>query len=152
MTKDALDVPASAPAVKLEGKKIIIVDDNKINMEIMVNMLKEDGYSVETASGGKECLKKFSKSKEGTYGLIFMDLHMPKMDGFETSKQIRQMNRADALSVNIAALTVDDSEDILEKCAISGMNSYLLKPATKEAVRLLINGGNPLEPSFFEDD
>ncbi|MBO7612961.1 MAG: response regulator [Treponema sp.] len=134
-----------APAINLNGKRILVVDDNKINMEVMAGLLKELGYEVDTASSGDECLKKFSESEDGTYGLIFMDLHMPGTDGLAASKLIRNMPRRDAKFVNISALTVDDSEDILEQCAVAGMDSYILKPATKESVSLLINGGNPLE-------
>ncbi|HBB15438.1 MAG TPA: hypothetical protein DCZ76_14365 [Treponema sp.] len=137
--------PVLAPAINLSGKRILVVDDNKINMEVMAGLLKELGYQVDTASGGEECLKKFSESEDGTYGLIFMDLHMPGTDGLAASKLIRNMPRRDAKFVNISALTVDDSEDILEQCAVAGMDSYILKPATKESVSLLINGGNPLE-------
>ena len=134
-----------APAINLNGKRILVVDDNKINMEVMAGLLKELGYEVDTASSGDECLKKFSESEDGTYGLIFMDLHMPGTNGLAASKLIRNMPRRDAKFVNISALTVDDSEDILEQCAVAGMDSYILKPATKESVSLLINGGNPLE-------
>ena len=139
------DEPVLAPAINLNGKRILVVDDNKINMEVMAGLLKDLGYEVDTASSGDECLKKFSESEDGTYGLIFMDLHMPGTNGLAASKLIRNMPRRDAKFVNISALTVDDSEDILEQCAVAGMDSYILKPATKESVSLLINGGNPLE-------
>ena len=136
--------PVLAPAINLTGKRILVVDDNKINMEVMAGLLRELGYAVDTASSGEECLKKFSESEDGTYGLIFMDLHMPGTDGFSASQLIRNMPRSDAKFVSIAALTGDDSEDILEQCAVAGMDSYILKPATKESVSLLIDGGNPL--------
>ena len=139
------DEPVLAPAINLNGKRILVVDDNKINMEVMAGLLKDLGYEVDTASSGDEYLKKFSESEDGTYGLIFMDLHMPGTNGLAASKLIRNMPRRDAKFVNISALTVDDSEDILEQCAVAGMDSYILKPATKESVSLLINGGNPLE-------
>ncbi len=105
--------------------KVLLVDDNAVNQKLSKIMLESEGYEVEQAMDGKEALEKISQDN---YDIIFMDLRMPVLNGFNATKKIRKNNS----SVPIIALTLNDGIDMEEKCKKVGMNDFLEKPVRPE--------------------
>lgn len=110
------------------GKRILVVEDNELNREIAMEIIGETGAMVECAENGQEGLDRFAEMPEGYYDLIFMDIQMPVMNGYEAARAIRKLPRADAVSVPILALSANAfAEDIVASRA-AGMNEHLTKP------------------------
>ena len=110
------------------GKRILLVDDIAMNQEIVENMLEVTGAITETAVNGQAAVAAFEKHPEGYYDLIFMDIRMPLMDGYEATKRIRGLNRADAQTIPIIAMSADAFAEDVEKAKAAGMNEHLAKP------------------------
>ena len=114
--------------VSVEGMQVLVVDDNELNVEIAKCMLENNGMKVTCAADGHEAVELFEKSEPGYYGAIFMDVMMPRMDGLEATKTIRNMKRSDAWNVPIIAISANAfMEDILNSKQ-AGMNAHLAKP------------------------
>lgn len=114
--------------VSVEGMQVLVVDDNELNVEIAKCMLENNGMKVTCAADGQEAVELFEKSEPGYYGAIFMDVMMPRMDGLEATKTIRNMKRSDAWNVPIIAISANAFiEDILNSKQ-AGMNAHLAKP------------------------
>ncbi|MDR0454010.1 MAG: response regulator [Deferribacteraceae bacterium] len=111
-----------------KGKKILLVEDIQINRIIIKEMLTPAGIMVEEAENGKLALEMFSKSPYKYYDLIFMDIQMPIMDGYEATKEIRMLNRPDAGVVPIIAMTANAYKEDIEEALYSGMDGHLPKP------------------------
>ena len=125
---------------KLAGKRLMLVDDVKINRIIVSSMLKETGIQIDEADDGLIALEMFQQSPEYTYDMILMDIQMPNMDGYEASQRIRALNRADAKSVPIAALTANAFKEDMDKAMIHGMNTHIAKPVeTERLMEVLFN-------------
>ena len=119
---------SSEKSLDLKGKHILIVEDNELNMEIAKFMLENNGIRVECAADGEEAVKKFEKAQPGYYDVIFMDIMMPNMNGWDAARKIRSMKRRDAGTIPIIAMSANAfSEDIINS-RISGMNQHLTKP------------------------
>lgn len=112
----------------LEGVRILVADDNELNLEIMFEILNNSGAEVECAHNGKEVLDAYLKSKQGYYQLILMDVHMPEMNGLEATKEIRNSGRPDASLVPIIAMTADVFKEDISRCQEAGMNAHIGKP------------------------
>ena len=123
---------------KLEGKQILLVEDNEINMEIAEFYLKELGIVVDKAWNGKEAIDKFEESAPGTYDLILMDIMMPVMGGREAARRIRTLERSDAETVRIYAMTAQVSSESVHKCLASGMNGHIAKPIDESKLREIL--------------
>jgi signal transduction histidine kinase len=121
----------SAP--DLTGKHILLAEDIEINRLIMRELLAETHAEIDEAADGKEALERFI-ANPGRYDLIFMDVQMPNMDGYETSRRIRALNRSDAADVPIIALTANAYREDIEKARAAGMNGHLAKPVDIKAV------------------
>lgn len=113
---------------RLSGKKILICEDNALNLEIISEVLKEKGMLIETAENGKLGVDKFLASSPGEYQAILMDIRMPVMDGYAAVRLIRNTMHSDAKNIPIFALTADAFSDDIEKCLQAGMNGCLTKP------------------------
>ena len=111
-----------------KGKKILLVEDNELNQEIAVEILKESGFIVEVAENGAVAVEKMTHSKPGQYDLILMDIQMPIMDGYEATRQIRAMKAEHCRQIPILAMTANAFEDDRAQAAQVGMNGYLTKP------------------------
>ncbi len=110
------------------GRRILVVEDNELNRVIAMEIIGETGALVECAENGREGLDRFAEMPEGYYDLIFMDIQMPVMNGYEAARAIRKLPRADAASVPILALSANAfAEDIVASRA-AGMNEHLTKP------------------------
>ena len=115
--------------LNVEGKRILIAEDNELNMEIITTILKE-------------ALDKIKASAPGYYDLIFMDIMMPVMDGLEATKEIRRLSRRDCQEIPIIAMSANAFDEDVKKSLASGMNGHLSKPidlAKLEEVLLLIS-------------
>lgn len=112
----------------LSGKKLLLVDDNDINLEIAQEILSSAGAAVDAAHDGQEAVERFEHSPFGFYDMIFMDIQMPVMNGYEATKSIRQMERADAGQVLIFAMTADAFSDDIALAKKVGMNAHFAKP------------------------
>lgn len=112
----------------LVGKHILLCEDNYMNTEIAVMLLKEQQMIVDTAENGKEGLEKFISSNPGYYNAVLMDIRMPVMDGYETTKKIRTLDRSDARTVPIIAMTADAFEESVHEADAAGMSAYVTKP------------------------
>jgi len=100
----------------------------------------------DTAGGGTEALGTFAASAPGTYKLILMDIQMPDMDGYECTRRIRAMERADAQSVRIIAVTADAYKETQEQAEEAGMNGYVTKPLNPDRVADLLGGVRDVMP------
>lgn len=112
----------------LEGKNILIAEDNEINAEIITSFLEVKGAIIQLESNGKEALEEFRSSPNYFYDLILMDIQMPVMDGITSTKQIRMLEKDDAKQVPIIAMTANTFKEDVEKAISSGMNDFIPKP------------------------
>ncbi len=119
----------------LEGKRILLAEDNDLNAEIAMMILEESGAKVEWAEDGKIATDMFEKSASGYYDAILMDLRMPHMNGLEATEAIRRMKRPDAGKIPIIAMTADAFAEDAQKCLAAGMNSHLTKPIDIEKLK-----------------
>lgn len=118
--------------VHLQGKRVLLVEDNELNREIAEELISETGVIVDSVENGQEALEQFEKMGENYYDLIFMDIQMPVMNGYESAEAIRKLSRKDAASIPIIAMTANAfAEDIL-KSRQTGMNEHLTKPLDME--------------------
>ncbi len=116
------------------GRHFLLAEDNEINMEIAVELIGMTGAATDTAENGKEALELFSRSEPGYYDLILMDVHMPVMDGYEATKQIRCLERPDALHIPIFAMTANAFDEDKEESERAGMDAHIAKPLDVEAL------------------
>ncbi len=114
--------------LSLAGKRVLLCEDNIINTEIAVTLLKERGMTVETAENGATGLEKFTQAAVGSFDAVLMDIRMPVMDGYEAVKRIRALPRADAATIPIIAMTADAFEESAREAKSAGMNAYVTKP------------------------
>ena len=112
----------------LTGKKLLLCEDNAINREIACKLLRNKGMLVEEAIDGKQGLAKFTASSPDEYAAILMDLRMPVMDGYAATRAMRALNRSDAKTIPIVAMTADVFASDVEKCQAAGMNGHVGKP------------------------
>ncbi len=110
------------------GKRLLLVEDNELNMEIAKELLGMIGFSVETAQNGQVAVEMVKASKEGYYDGILMDIQMPVMDGYQASKEIRSLKRKDLAEIPIIALTANMLDEDKKKAMSSGMNAHIAKP------------------------
>ena len=108
--------------------KILLAEDNEINTEIALRLLEEMGLTVACAENGEEAVEKFAASAEGEFDLIFMDIQMPKVDGYEATRQIRTLERSDAETVPVVAMTANAFTDAMEESKAAGMTGFITKP------------------------
>lgn len=108
--------------------RVLLVEDIELNQEIAVELLSMTGVQVEVADDGAQAVEKFENSPVGYYNLIFMDIHMPVMDGYEATRRIRQMERKDASEIWIVAMTADAFVEDVRLAKEAGMNEHISKP------------------------
>lgn len=111
-----------------QGKRILLVEDNDLNTEIATEILNMAGLEVEHAENGKRAVEMFQESDINYYNLIFMDIQMPVMNGYESAKAIRALAREDAATVPIVAMTANAFVEDIEHAIQSGMNEHIAKP------------------------
>ena len=132
------DDQTSNQGMELSGRRILLAEDNELNWEIANELLSDLGVELDWAEDGQICLDKFQQSPEGYYDAVLMDIRMPHMTGYEAAKAIRGLNRPDALSVPIIAMSADAFSDDIQHCLECGMNAHIAKPVdVTELTRLL---------------
>lgn len=120
------------------GSRVLLVEDNALNREIARILIEETGAVVEEACDGAEAVQMVADSDNGYYGIIFMDIQMPVMDGYEAAKAIRRLNRTDAPDIPIVAMTANAFEEDIRAALRAGMNAHFAKPIdVKELEKLL---------------
>ena len=120
--------------ISLEGKRALVAEDNELNMEIVKFMLEDHGIVVDCVEDGLEAVKKFEENEPGYYDVIYMDIMMPNMNGWDATRKIRSMQRPDAGTIPIIAMSANAfAEDIINS-RISGMNRHIAKPLDAESV------------------
>lgn len=111
-----------------EKCRILLVEDNELNMEIACSLLEMNGFEIKGAENGKAALEEFEASSNGYYAVVLMDIRMPVMDGLEATRRIRALNRPDAKYVPIIAMTANAFEEDRAAAFKAGMTDYLVKP------------------------
>lgn len=124
--KDAADAIA--------GMKVLVVEDNELNLDIVQEVLKERGLAVTGVANGQIAVDLFDASPPGTFDVILMDMHMPVLDGVAATRRIRAMERHDAKTIPILALTANDFEEDIRRTREAGMNDHLTKPFDMEKI------------------
>ena len=114
--------------ISLEGLRALVVEDNELNMEIASFMLEDNGIIVDCAKDGLEAIGKFEKSEPGYYDVILMDIMMPNLNGWDTTRRIRSMKRSDAERVPVIAMSANAFAENIINSRISGMDEHLTKP------------------------
>ena len=132
------DTTDSVEELDGNGRKVLIAEDNEINMEIGVEILRMFGFEVEQAWNGKEALDLFRESEENEYALIVMDMKMPVMDGCEAARQIRRLNRPDAKTIPIIAATANAFTEDIALTQKAGMNAHISKPIDFDVLKKTI--------------
>ena len=112
----------------LAQKRLLLVEDNELNREIAVELISQTGVAVDSAETGKEALALFEKMPEHYYDMIFMDIQMPLMNGYEATVSIRKLPRKDATEIPIIAMTANAFAEDIRKSREAGMNEHLTKP------------------------
>lgn len=118
----------------IAGMKVLVVEDNELNLDIVQEVLKERGLIVTGAANGQIAVDLFGGSPPGTFDAILMDMHMPVLDGVSATRQIRAMERPDAKTIPILALTANDFEEDIRRTREAGMNDHLTKPFDMEKI------------------
>ena len=122
----------------ISGVRILLVEDNELNAEIAEFILTENGAKVETVKNGLEAVQHFEACESGTYDVILMDVMMPVMDGLTATKTIRSLERQDAKTIPIIAMTANAFREDAEKCMEAGMNAHLAKPLDDKTIKQTI--------------
>ena len=123
--------PEEKPGIQtpsFKGRRFLLVEDNELNREIAIELLKTTDAEIDAAKNGLEAIEQFSASPIGYYDLILMDIQMPIMGGYEASKRIRASAREDAQTVPILTMTANAFREDVEEALLSGMNGHIAKP------------------------
>lgn len=136
--ENASKIAASDVRGRFHGQKALVIDDVFINRIVLVSLLKEAGFITEEAKDGLEGVKKFEDSPEGTYSVIFMDIQMPVMDGYEATRAIRRLPRKDAITAPIVAISANAFKEDIDKSIACGMNSHYAKPINMDILSVIL--------------
>ncbi|MCP1109963.1 ATP-binding protein [Ohessyouella blattaphilus] len=124
----AIDEPTEITIPNLQGKTILVAEDILVNRVVLEELLKKTGIAVEVAVDGAKALERFKASKPGYYDIILMDIQMPHMNGYEVTAAIRALDREDARTVPIVAMTAFAYAEDIAKAKESGMTDHMAKP------------------------
>lgn len=125
---EKIDDQVSEQNIDMSGCHILLAEDNELNWEVAKALLSDLGAELDWAEDGQICVEKFQRSPDGYYDLILMDIRMPHMTGYEATEAIRRLNRSDASSVPIIAMSADAFSEDIQHSLESGMNAHIAKP------------------------
>lgn len=123
----------------LAGRHILLAEDNELNMEIAEFLLTEHGAQVTKAWNGQEAVEQFAASAPGEFDLVLMDIMMPVMDGLEATRAIRRMDRPDAKTVLISAMSANSFADDIQRSLEAGMNEHISKPVDEKKMIVAVS-------------
>lgn len=112
----------------LEGKNILLAEDNDLNAEIAIAVLENAGLKVDRVENGIECVNRIIEMSAGTYDMVLMDIQMPEMDGYTATQTIRELPDKAKASIPIVAMTANAFEEDKKKALAAGMNGHIAKP------------------------
>ena len=118
--------------VDLKGRRVLLAEDVMVNAEIMMMVLSMREMDVEHAENGRIAVEMFSSHEEGYYDAILMDMRMPEMDGLEATRRIRGLDRNDAKTIPIIALTANVFDEDVQRSMQAGLDAHLSKPVEPE--------------------
>ena len=138
-TKEQETPFADLDQMDFTGRRALLVEDNELNAEIATEILEMTGLAVEHAADGAEAVDKMSGCEDGYYNIIFMDIQMPNMNGYDATRVIRAMDRNYCRQVPIVAMTANAfAEDVLAAKTV-GMNEHIAKPLDLKALAKTLN-------------
>ena len=121
-----------------DGKKVLVAEDNSLNLEIIQTILEEHQIQVDSVTDGKMAVEQMQRTPEGTYDMILMDIMMPEMNGLEATEAIRRIDRPDCRTIPIVAMSANAFEEDVKKSIASGMNGHLSKPLELEKLQKIL--------------
>lgn len=127
-------VTSQPEEISFPGKRILVVEDNELNMEIICTILENYGIKTEQAVNGKEAVRRMEESVPVYYDMIFMDIMMPEMDGLEATRTIRNLDREDCKKIPIYAMSANAFDEDVKRSLASGMNGHLSKPVNLQVL------------------
>ena len=139
-TQDALAQAQelSTDDLDLSGKRILLVEDIAINRLIVCELLQETNVTIDEAEDGEEAVSLFAQSPQGHYDLIFMDIQMPRLNGYDAAKRIRAASHGDARNIPIIAMTANAYREDIDRAMAAGMDGHLSKPIDIDMVKRLL--------------
>jgi len=126
-------------AMNLEGRRILLAEDQEMNAEIARDFMEMTGAEVDWAKDGEQAAEMFAKSPDGYYSMIFTDIQMPVMNGYDLARTIRAMKRSWAKKIPIVAMTANAFNDDILRCRNAGMNEHIAKPIDVEALARVLH-------------
>ena len=126
--------------VSLVGLRMLVVEDNDINAEILMELLDMEGIFSERAENGRVAVEQFQSKPAGYYDGVLMDIQMPEMNGYEAARAIRSLNRPDAADIPIVAMTANAFAEDVQKSIEAGMNAHLVKPVDPVILNNTLSG------------
>ncbi len=139
-TKDNSDEVDRSWLESLGNARVLLVEDNELNVEIVKTLLEMHNIIVDVARNGQECILMFQRAEENTYLAILMDIQMPIMNGYEATKEIRQMPRSDAKSIPIIAMTANAFPADIQQTRAVGMTEHIAKPIDIQVLFSVLKG------------
>ena len=136
---DKTEQKSESDEKSIAGVRILMVEDNALNMEIAEFMLENEGAVVTKAWNGKEAVERFENSEKGEFDLILMDIMMPVMDGLTAVRKIRSLEREDAAEIPVIAMTANAFEEDRKRSRDAGMNGHLAKPLDIKEVKKVVS-------------
>ncbi len=121
------------------GKKILLVEDDEFNAEVMKELLTEVGIDVEIAPNGRNGISRLKEREAGYYSIVFMDIRMPGIDGYETTRQIRRNQRDDLKKIPIIAMTAEAFSNDVKMAVDAGMNGHIAKPVDLDCLKAVLD-------------
>lgn len=121
-------------AVSFQGKRVLVVEDNELNLEIASRLLEDFGFTVDKVSNGMEAYHAVMKCRDDVYDLIYMDVMMPVCNGYEATRKIREIPHLKKSRIPIIAMTANAFEEDIKKAIECGMDGYIIKPLSPEEI------------------
>ena len=125
--------------MSIAGMNVLVAEDNEVNAELLGELMSMEGVSCDFAANGKEALDKFAGSPKDEYDIIYMDIRMPVMDGYEAARRIRACGHPRAEVIPIIAMTANAFDEDISRSMQAGMNAHISKPIDMEKLKAVTN-------------